>query len=185
MLRVSHYSSSCSTLLLGARAGVVLLWVSVVLVGGVGKTSLVLSLARDSVVGDATKAILGLTSGNTASTDSGFADGTTAGGERGFLATGANVYGAGIGRVEVGGDRGLLGEREVGLSLVDSLGVTLHVDGGGSVALLRRNHFECVCAEDMLVTLTDACLWMVWGRRARNGKLNPSTTPPLGMKLTL
>jgi hypothetical protein len=159
MLRVSHYSS-CSTLLLDARAGVVLLWVSVVLASCVGKTRVILLIARDSVVGDATKSVLGLTSGNTASADSGLADGTTAGGERGFLATGANVYGASIGRVEVGGDRGLLGEREVGLSLVDSLGVALHVGGGVGVALLRRNHFECIGAEYMLGLRTDACWWM-------------------------
>jgi hypothetical protein len=147
MLRVSHYSSSSlySTLLLDARAGVILLWVSVVLASCVGKTRVVLGLARDSVVGDTTKSVLGLATGDTASADSGFTDGTATGGERGFLATGANVYGASIRGVEVGSDGWLLREREVGLSLVDSLGVALDVDSGVRVALLRRNHFEYVC----------------------------------------
>jgi hypothetical protein len=63
----SHYTSgifitlsSCTALLLETRARVVLLWVSVVLAGCIGKAGVVLGLTGNSVVGDTTETVLGL-----------------------------------------------------------------------------------------------------------------------------
>jgi hypothetical protein len=78
------------------------------------------------------------------------------GGDVSGLAAGADVDGAGVGGVEVGGDRGLLGERQVRLDLVDFRGVGLHVGDGGGVALLGRNHSECV-TERLLVVVLVVC----------------------------
>jgi hypothetical protein len=90
----------------------------------------VFRVAGNSVVG---KAVLAFPTGNTASGDVDISLRNAAG---------TNVDGAGVGRVEVGGDRRLLGERQVALGLIDDLGVGLHVDGGGSVALLGGNHCD-------------------------------------------
>lgn len=148
---ISITSSYHSNLLLDTRAGVVL-WVSIVLTSRVGKARVVLGLAGDSVVGNATETVLGLAARNTAGTNSRLTDGTTTRSEAGFLAARANVDSPSIGRVEVGGDWGLVGKREVGLGLVDSLGVALHVDRGVGIALLRRNHFGRRLVLDMLAS---------------------------------
>jgi hypothetical protein len=104
-----------------------------------------LGLAGNSVVG---KAVLGFTTGNMASAK---VDISLRNAAR------ADVDGAGVGGVEVGSDRGLLREGQVALNLVDDLGVGLHVDGGGGVALLGGNHCDIWVDRDL-----------VWKRRGDN-----------------
>jgi hypothetical protein len=121
----------------------------------------VLRLTRDSIVGNTTETVLALATSSADRVGGGrLAECAAALAGRGHvcgLATGADVDGAGVRGVEVGGDRGLLGERQVGLDLVDGRGVGLHVGGGGSVALLRRNHLDCVAVVLLVVTFVMGC----------------------------
>lgn len=121
---------------------------TVVLAGSLLQTGVVLLVAGDGIIGDTTKAILALAASSANRADrSGLTECAAAlarGRDISGLAAGADVDGAGVRGVEVGGHGGLLGERQVRLNLVDGRGVGLHVGGGGGVALLRGNHFDCV-----------------------------------------
>jgi hypothetical protein len=115
--------------------GGVVLGVTVVLAGSVGKTRLVLGLAGDSIVGDTGEAILALTAntlaeGGISASDSAVTSGrltesVVAVGEGVRDTARANIDGAGISRVEVGLGGRVLGQRKVAAALLDELSLVL------------------------------------------------------------
>lgn len=116
------------------------------LLGGVGETSVVLGVPRDSVVGKAAQTVLGRAANvDVGGGETGLAAGADVAVGRGRLtqavvagavgnvggdAASANVDSAGIGRVPVRGDGRLVGKRQVGLALLDGLGVGVVNTGG-------------------------------------------------------
>lgn len=119
-----------------------------ILIRSLRQARLLLRLARNGIVGNTTEPVPALTAScanrvgrrrlaERAAALSGRRD------VRG-LAARAHIDGAGVGRVKVRRDRGLLGKRQVRLDVVNRGRVGLHVCNGGSVALLRRNHVDCV-----------------------------------------
>lgn len=115
--------------------GRVVLGVTVVLTGSVGKTGLVLGLAGDSIVGDAREAVLALTANTLAKGGIGASDSAVTSGRlaESIVAVGegvrdttrANVDGASIGRVEVGLGRRLVGQGKVAAALLDEVCLVL------------------------------------------------------------
>lgn len=115
--------------------GGVVLGVTVVLAGSVGKTRLVLGLAGDGIVGDTGETILALTANTLAEggisasgsavTSGRLTESVVAVGEGVRDTARANVDGAGISRVKVGLGGRVLGQRKVAAALLDELSLVL------------------------------------------------------------